>query len=309
MFSVVIPYYKKRRYIERCLDSVYNQSFKDFEIILVDDGSNDDIAELIEQKYPQVKLIQQSNQGVSAARNKGIANAIHEYIAFLDADDCWGSSYLDYAAKVIDENIDVKIIGYHYTRDLSTVECDSHSIDYFRFENYFKEAIRNTYFTSSSTIINRKFFQQNPGFNSNLKRGEDIDVWIRAVASGGNAFYVRNTLVYYSDEDENQVTKSVSTLEHSIIHRYCDLYSDLIERNKAFRRFISYFIYLNLFPYYFSIKNHTEARYALQKIPYKVFLMQVVYVLPFSIGLRLSNSKSASVRVRQYLKFIARVFN
>ena len=112
MFSIIIPYYKKRKYIERCIDAVFAQTYQDFEIILVDDGSQDDVAQLIEEKYSgKVHLIQQENQGVSAASNTGIAAATHDYIAFLDADDYWSPFYLAYNAEIINNETDVKIIG------------------------------------------------------------------------------------------------------------------------------------------------------------------------------------------------------
>src|SRR5690606_699032 len=120
MFSILIPYYKKRKYIERCIDAILAQTYINYEIILVDDGSQDDIADMVNEKYSgKVTLIHQQHQGVSAARNKGIANATHDYIAFLDADDCWNPKYLEFVAKIIKENSNVKIRGSHYTRDKS----------------------------------------------------------------------------------------------------------------------------------------------------------------------------------------------
>lgn len=85
VISVIIPAYNAERYIEQCLDSLYCQSYKNLEIIVVDDGSTDRTAEIAD-KFP-VKLIKQNNQGVSAARNKGILEATGEYIHFMDADD------------------------------------------------------------------------------------------------------------------------------------------------------------------------------------------------------------------------------
>ena len=249
MFSVIIPYYKKRKYIERCIDAVLLQTYQDFEIILVDDGSQDGVAQLIEEKYSEkVQLIQQENHGVSAARNKGIAAATHDYIAFLDADDYWSPFYLEKLAQIINQEKDIKIIGAHYTRNKSEVELKNNSLDYFKFENYFKAAIRNTYFTSSSTIIKNIFFHNNPGFNSNLKRGEDIDVWLRAVASGGNAFYINNTLVYYSDEDSEQATSSIGAVENALVGTINEYYKNLMGKsdNPTFSHFVSKYVYFNL---------------------------------------------------------------
>ncbi len=98
--SVVIPLYNKGLYIARALNSVLAQTFQDFEVILVDDGSTDDGAEVIGGvDDPRIQLIQQENLGVSAARNRGIEAARAELVAFLDADDEWLPCFL---SKIID---------------------------------------------------------------------------------------------------------------------------------------------------------------------------------------------------------------
>ena len=90
MISVVIPLYNKEKYIKRAIESVLNQTFQKFEIIVVNDGSTDKSAEIVQNiKDPRIRLINQKNAGVSAARNRGIQEAKYEYIAFLDADDFW----------------------------------------------------------------------------------------------------------------------------------------------------------------------------------------------------------------------------
>lgn len=309
MFSVIIPYYKKRKYIERCLDSVFNQTFQDFEIILVDDGSQDDIAQLLEEKYSgKVHLIQQDNQGVSAARNTGIAAATHDYIAFLDADDYWSPFYLRCNAEIINNETDVKIIGSHYTRNKSELELTKKNLDYFKFENYFKTAIRNTYFTSSSTIIRNVFFQNNPGFNSNLKRGEDIDVWLRAVASGGNAFYIKNTLAYYSDEDSEQATSSIGVVENSLVGTINEYYKSMLvqSENQDFSHFVSKYVYFNLYPYFFNKNHHQKAKDNLNNNRHYYFFLHLPYYLPLFIGEKIMSNKKASRLLRLYLKFFLR---
>ena len=87
--SVVIPTFNRADSLPRALQSVLEQSSPVDEIIVVDDGSSDGSVKLIECDFPQVHLLQQDNQGVSAARNRGIEAARHEWIALLDSDDCW----------------------------------------------------------------------------------------------------------------------------------------------------------------------------------------------------------------------------
>ena len=94
MFSVIIPLFNKAHTIERTLKSVINQTFTNFEVIIVDDESTDKGIEIINKltDYTRIKIIRQVNQAVSVARNVGVANAKYEYIAFLDGD--WDPNYL-----------------------------------------------------------------------------------------------------------------------------------------------------------------------------------------------------------------------
>jgi glycosyltransferase involved in cell wall biosynthesis len=309
MFSVIIPYYNKSAYIIRCIDSVMNQSFRGFEIIVVDDGSTDNGIELISKKYgDRINHISKNNEGVSIARNSGIKKAKYKYIAFLDADDAWHSEYLDSMNWIIKNEHDVKIIGSHYSRTIDFLNHKRDAISYFKFKNYFKQAIRNTYFTSSSTVIQKKFFDENKGFNNTLKKGEDLDVWFRAIQSGGNSFYINNTLVYYSDEDSNQVTKSKIALENDLVGNINAFYKDLklSNNNKNFNRFISLYVYFNLYPYFFDIENKVKARLVLKESEHHFSLMKLVYLIPFSLGEKLIKSKRYSRFIRLYLKFIIR---
>jgi len=87
--SVVIPSYNRRTTLRRALDSVFTQTSAPDQVILVDDGSSDGSAEMVARAYPQVEILRQHNLGVSAARNRGIAAAAHDWIALLDSDDSW----------------------------------------------------------------------------------------------------------------------------------------------------------------------------------------------------------------------------
>ena len=106
MFSVIIPLYNKAAYIEKAINSVLAQNFKEFELIIVNDGSTDDsfskltvICNRLSVENPEIfnkiKIVQQENQGVSTARNNGVKIAKYDYIAFLDADDWWESTFLE----------------------------------------------------------------------------------------------------------------------------------------------------------------------------------------------------------------------
>jgi glycosyltransferase involved in cell wall biosynthesis len=309
MFSVIIPYYNKEKYVERCITSVLNQTFQDFEIILVDDGSTDNGCAIIREKYGnKITLISQKNQGVSQARNKGISIARFNYIALLDADDCWHIQFLEKVKEVVDREEDVKIIGTHYSRDIQFLLRYYPTLNYFKFVNYFKSALRNTYFTSSSVVISKTFFDNNASFNSSLKSGEDIDLWLRAVQSGGNAFYITDTLSYYSDEDVFQATNRKHELQHTLVGNINQLYTGLKleSKNADFNKFVSIYVYFNLYPYYFDTKYHESAKKALHNNEFKFYLLHLPYLLPLSIGKRVLNADLLKKQIRLYMKFIIR---
>ncbi|MCK4820742.1 glycosyltransferase family 2 protein, partial [bacterium] len=113
--SVVIPVYNKKAFIGRALLSAIRQSFRDIEIIVVDDGSTDQSSDVIKSiRDPRIKLISQNNQGVSAARNRGIAEASGNYVAFLDADDEWLPNYLETIMRMYRKFPDVGACASNY---------------------------------------------------------------------------------------------------------------------------------------------------------------------------------------------------
>lgn len=311
MFSIIIPYYNKAEYIQRCIDSVLNQSFTEYEIIIINDGSTDEGLNFLSKiNSDKIRLITQENKGVSEARNTGVKNAKKQFIAFLDADDCWHNNYLESVKYIVDNEKNVKIIGSNYSRKSNFLTTNYNKVNYFKFDDYFKIAIKNTYFTSSSTIIESSFFELNKGFNSMLKIGEDSDVWFRAVASGGKAFYIQNTLVYYSDEDENQTTKIKLGIKNTLVGNANNLYCDILKstNNKSFTKFIALYVYFNLYPYFFDKQYNKEAKIVLKQNKIYFFWLHLVYLLPISLGKKLTKSNKNNNIIRLYLKFIIRYF-
>ncbi|WP_373399084.1 glycosyltransferase family 2 protein [Algoriphagus halophilus] len=156
MFSVIIPLYNKASFIGRAIDSVMNQTFQEFEIIVVNDGSTDGGEKLPEKYNPEkVIVIHQENQGVSAARNAGITQAKFSFVAFLDADDYWHKDYLKITSEAIKNFQDVGVIGSHYSHDELPERVENPEV--LSLTNYFSKAIHNTFYSSSSTIIRKDF--------------------------------------------------------------------------------------------------------------------------------------------------------
>ena len=119
MISIVVPIYKVEKFLPRCIESLLHQTYRDLEIILVDDGSPDRCGSICEEyaaRDSRIRVFHQSNQGVSAARNKGLAEARGEYIGFCDPDDfCAEDMFERMLAAIDDDNsIDMAICGYNY---------------------------------------------------------------------------------------------------------------------------------------------------------------------------------------------------
>lgn len=104
-FSIIIPVYNVEKYLKKCLDSVFNQTYKDYEVIVVNDGTKDNSMDIV--KDYNVKVINQKNQGLSAARNAGVKVATGDYLIFLDSDDYWEKNLLKELSKSLKNNPDL----------------------------------------------------------------------------------------------------------------------------------------------------------------------------------------------------------
>ncbi|MCK5478567.1 MAG: glycosyltransferase family 2 protein, partial [Methylococcales bacterium] len=107
--SIVIPTFNRCRLLKRALTSVYKQTYSEYEIIVIDDGSTDGTAEMVQKWFPDVRYFYQSNKGVSASRNKGLEMAIGGWIAFLDSDDEWLPQKLEKQIELLKSTPDYKI--------------------------------------------------------------------------------------------------------------------------------------------------------------------------------------------------------
>ena len=114
--SVVVPVFNSEKYLEKCIDSIINQTYKNIEIILINDGSSDKSEEICNsylKTYKNIKLINQSNSGVSVARNNGLKSSTGDYVLFVDSDDWLEKDMLEIMVKEID-NFDIDIVRCEY---------------------------------------------------------------------------------------------------------------------------------------------------------------------------------------------------
>jgi glycosyltransferase involved in cell wall biosynthesis len=304
MFSVIIPLYNKRQFISRSIDSVLNQSFSEFEIVVVDDGSTDGGGEFVAAQYGgRVKLVIQDNQGVSVARNKGIQNARFEYIAFLDADDLWHRDFLYWMHQVMEKFPDVRMLGSSYSNVALPEKFENPVIS--EIEDYFAQADYNTLFTSSSTVIHQSFFKNRDGFKTHLKKGEDIDVWLRAFDWFKKAYYVRAPLMFY-DLKASESMKSNPNLHQTVFSEMYHKDYAISDYFPSWQTFRDKYLLLNLFQYFDKKENYPIAKKLLRQRNNSYPMSLLPYLLPFSFFSYILPNPGLKKSVRNYLKFCFR---
>lgn len=205
MISIVIPLYNKATSIRQTLESVFAQTFADYEIVIVDDGSTDGSAEIVRSiDDARIRLISQENGGVSAARNRGIAEANGEYVAFLDADDEWMSDYLATQADLVRRYQDCDVFGVGYQLCDGSGQITPTIIRGLRFDgedgildNYFEVAAISSAPVCSITVMVRKSsIDAVGGFPVGIKSGEDLLTWARLACRGKIAFSKKVCAIY-----------------------------------------------------------------------------------------------------------------
>jgi len=206
-FSIIIPLYNKQDHIKNTIESVRNQTFKDFEMIVINDGSIDNSVSIVESiQDKKIKLISQNNQGVSAARNRGIKEAKADFISFLDADDIWYENHLEIIHKLIIEHPSAGIYSTAYEVRKNNKICQLKFMGLpkgFRdgiIPNFFKTLALGANPTFSSVVVLKKNIFDKVGlFPEGVRMGEDLDMWIRAGIKYKVCFSLKTTAIYDLD--------------------------------------------------------------------------------------------------------------
>ena len=229
--SVIIPCYNQGAYLDEAVDSVLAQTFQDFEILVVDDGSTDAATVKMVRDYsrPKTRVIHTDNQGLSMARNNGIREARGDYILPLDADDKIGPGYLEEAVRILDQHQEIGIAyceaayfgartGHWHLPDFST--------DQLLFQNLI----------FCSAVFRREHWEKVGGYNVNMIYGwEDWDFWLSLVHLGVKVYRIPRVLFFYRLRETSMIQtmdegKQFFMRLHAILnHR--DLYQRMAEIN------------------------------------------------------------------------------
>lgn len=296
MFSIIIPLYNKAPYIRKCMQTIFAQTFTDYEVIVVNDGSTDDSLEqlgalsfdLSEKKpelFEKIRIVEQENQGVSTARNNGVKLARYDYIAFLDADDWWEPSYLEEMKGLIERYPKGGLYSSSYYKVLRGRNIPAvmgveegfaeGAIDYF---DVYARTMYQPVWTGAA-VIRKGIFDAFGGFNPRLKMGEDFDLWYR-VALQYPVVLLHKPLAYYN-QDVEQASRAIGSKlyqpeEHFLFSNY-----SAVKNNPGFVRLYEVLAMYGLLSYYLAGMNRTETNAILSTIHWNqhAFKYRLYYLL------------------------------
>lgn len=284
MFSIIIPLYNKAGHIVKAVQSVLNQSYHEFELIIINDGSTDNSLQVLET-YLQaqqnegnnslahhVRIINQANEGVSATRNNGVKAAKYGYIAFLDADDWWHKRYLSKMKELIENYPEAKLYSSSYYQVKSRVRrkaaigvTGSFKAGYIDYCEVYAKTLCMPVWTSA-TVIRKEVFEEFQGFKPNLKLGEDFDLWVR-VALKYKVAFLNQPLAFYN-HDVNRSQRAVGLLfppEHHYIFNLGYLEHEE-QQNVSLKKLLDALRVYVLQPYYLNKKTRADAKSELNKV-------------------------------------------
>ncbi|MDQ3755051.1 MAG: glycosyltransferase family 2 protein [Acidobacteriota bacterium] len=226
--SVIVPCYNQGHLVDEAVESVLAQTFSDFEIIIVNDGSTDEATNRILQAYdkPKTTVLHTRNCGLGGARNNGIRAAQGKYILPLDADDRIGSTYLEKAVRVLEARADVGIV--YCEAEYFGERTGRWELPAYKFPDIL---LWNVIFCSA--LFRKSDWEQTEGYRANVPAWEDHDFWLSIIELGREVYRIPETLFYYR-QTSNSMIKSVDNdrvrqLFAALFRNHPKLYADNIE--------------------------------------------------------------------------------
>ncbi len=248
-FSIVIPVYNKEKFVAKTLKSVLAQTFTDFEIVIINDGSTDESETIIfDFKDARIRYFSKPNEGVAIARNFGIEKAVSEYICFLDADDYWYPNFLEiihqYIQKFPDEKVFASAIEIETKKRTFPANYSFDKKGDFEIVNFFDASKKESAIWTSSVCIHREVFDKSGIFDTKLKVSEDTDLWIRIGLQYKVVFIWTILARYVFDE------KSISRNRNYIFEdAFFKKYASEEKKNRALKKYMDLNRYSSVIKY------------------------------------------------------------
>lgn len=316
LFSIIMPLYNKALYVRKAIESVVDQTYKDWEMVVVDDGSTDDSANIVATIHDErIRLVRQANTGVSSARNQGVTISAREvpftppYLCFLDADDWWEPTFLEEMAALIERHPDAGIYGTGYwivkngKKRLAPIGVDKGFVE--GDINYCQVYARTLCMplTSISVCIPRKIFGEAEGFPYGITLGEDFLLWLR-ISLKYKAVLLNHPLANYNQDVDivHRGTHHLHPPEHHMLWQLKE-YEPLEKTNPDYKQLIDNLRTYSLMNYLLDNQYREAARLELDKVDWsrQPSSIRRLYHLPvWMLQLRQYILKTGS-RIKQYL--------
>ncbi len=185
--SVIIPTYNRKALLRQALESVFAQSYRDFEVIVIDDGSTDGTEEALRPLFERIRYLSKPNGGPASARNRGIKEARGDYIAFLDSDDLWEPKFLEVTCDYLGRHDELAMVATGW-RTLPEGKHRPRVAASLLHGDLFRRLIEQRFIRTSSVLARRAFMERVGGFNEGLEVAEDYDMWLRIARAYPVAF-------------------------------------------------------------------------------------------------------------------------
>lgn len=277
LISVVIPLYNKEKTIVHTLSTVISQTYKLFEVIIVNDGSSDNSVQLINDNFSdsRIRIISQENSGVSVARNKGVEEAKGDWIAFLDADDEWLPDYLSTLMNALIKYPTAEMIGCSsYYKDLRTGQMNCNAL----IDRYYHQIVRINYFMNpdrmthvGATIFKKSTFICVGGFKTGIRINEDL-LLCGLIAMRGNYVYVGDAFHVYVGGVSGQATSLLQSSDMSNILYVINTLFESNEANKKYNTLVPIYLeyrFLHILLGCLKMNDYEKVNYLLDNISVK----------------------------------------
>ena len=273
--SIIIPTYNSEKTIEETITSLQQQSFTDYEIIVIDDGSQDNTIKVVKSIVePRLQLFSYENGGVATARNRGIAHATGEFIAFLDADDLWSPDKLALQIEALYQNPEAKVV-YSWTNYIDEQGKPLFSgTRYFYRGNVYQQLLQTNFLTNASNIlVHRDVLDLVPGFDPKLAYTADWDFYLR-LAKNFNFVVVPKFQIYYRQSVNSMSTKIEQLKKESLLllDRVYQTATIKLKRQKNRSYSILYLYCADLYRKKISINNRKSLVSAKQNLKTSILL-------------------------------------
>jgi glycosyltransferase involved in cell wall biosynthesis len=283
-FSVIIPLYNKEDFIKDTINSVLNQTFNDFEVIIINDGSTDNSSNIVKSfKDERIIILNQENRGLCASRNIGIKDSTSKFIAFLDADDLWMEDFLQTIYNLIVTHkehqvfaTNVRLLFPNKTPNLIEGKFDNgHKT---LITNYFK--LLKNILGPSSLVVHKTVFEKIGYFNETINYGEEDDFYIRCFGVY-DLIYYNDFKTYYRIGLQNQLTAPNKSFERKIPN-----YEKYLKNNNNpdLKKFLD-FVHYRLVVLFKMEKNHKLVKFYKHKINVSnlTTIQKLKYYLPTNL--------------------------